>query len=119
MQYFENCECEGVLFLTFKGEGGSILTSKWAGVAIFWAGSTRPPHHGLWGEGGCDSNSSLQLIRPLSHPAIPSHILYSCVLWSTMSTRPTLTRPALPNTHHIQEPLITIMIPSMPENTSF
>ena len=77
MQYFEDCECEGVLFLTFKGGGGSILTSKWAGVAIFWAGCTRPPHHGLWGEGGCDSNGSLQLVRPLSHPAIPSQIVYS------------------------------------------
>ena len=43
MQYFEDCECEGVLFLTFKGEGGSILTSKWAGWQYFGQAARDPP----------------------------------------------------------------------------
>ena len=31
MQYFEDCECEGVLFLTFKGGGGQYFDIKVGG----------------------------------------------------------------------------------------
>ena len=110
---------KGFYFWHLKGKG-QYFDIKVGGVAIFWAGCTRPPHHGLWGEGGCDSNSSLQLVRPLSHPAIPSHILYSCALCGLLCQLCQLKR-GLPyqTLNLIQETLIAIMIPSMPGRTSF